>query len=118
MFKINIPFKITREFIEDVMYKAFTQGSMYWLENVEHAKETPVSYRFSKSFAYGETLIVTDINMNKHKIKLADFKKGFENYCTFRVEHKLPVYLNSEDIDSAIADDILQFIIFNQLVFG
>lgn len=119
MFKINIPFEITRDFVEDVMHKAISQGSAYWLDNVKIDNPYPNSYKFSTSFANGDPLLITNTHNYKVKtIRLKDFKKGFLTHCEYRIKNKLPLYFESSDIDIMIADEILQCIVFNDIIFG
>ena len=119
MLKIDLSFQIDKEFIQVVMYKALTQGSTYWIEDVRHVKEDPMLTSFSTSFATGHDLAITNnYNHRTKHINLKDFKRGFTAYCKYRINNKLPICYTVEEIDIDIADEIMQFVVFKEIVFG
>lgn len=117
--KIMIPFEIKEEFISDVLSTAFNGGSNYWIEDIKNLSESPKSYYFSKSVAQGDTLEIIDNEDYKvHKLDKNIFAEGYKRYAEFCLKKGIQVYSDPCDIDSQVADMILQFAIFNELIFG
>ena len=117
--KIMIPFEITEEFIADVLNTAFSGGSTYWIEDIKNTSDKPKSHYFSKSVAQGDTLEITDNEDYRiYKLDKNIFAEGYRRYVEFCLKRKMTVYYDPSDIDSIEADMILQFAIFNEIVFG
>lgn len=114
---VNIPFRITEQFMADVLCTCFEGGSNYWIEDVTNLSNNPKSQYFSESFAKGDKLsiLVEDLI---YELSHQRFVKGFRLYVKHCIENKLPVYTDPCDIDGEIADMILQFALFSELVYG
>lgn len=117
--KIMIPFEIKEEFISDVLSTAFSGGSNYWIEDIKNLSNDPKSHHFSRSVAQGDTLEIIDNEDYKvHKLDKDIFAEGYKRYAEFCLKKGIQVYSDPCDIDSQVADMILQFAIFNDLIFG
>lgn len=117
--QIMIPITITEEFIADVICTAFEGGSNYWIQDVTNLSENPKSQYFSESVAKGDTILITDNeDGTDHPLNAEIFCKGYEQYVKFCISKGREVYYDPCDIDSEVADMILQFALFNDIIFG
>lgn len=116
---VNVPFKITEEFMSDVICTAFEGGSNYWIEDVRNLSKEPKAIHFSESFAKGDELEILAYDDDvEYTLTHKKFLKGYKLYVKHCTEKHLPVYTDPCDIDSDVADMILQFALFNELVYG
>lgn len=119
MIQIKIPFNITDEFIEDVLCTAFEGGSNYWIYDVKNTNTSPSSHYFSTSVANGDTLIIIDNeNFKEHTLDKYIFAEGFKRYVENSIARGFDFYTDPCDIDSGIADEILQYAVFKDIIFG
>ena len=117
--QVMIPFKITEDFIADVLCTAFEGGSNYWINNIENTSENPKSQYFSECVAKGDTIIITDNeDYKEYPLNSKIFARGYKRYVQFCIREGREIYYDPCDIDSEIADVILQFALFNDIVFG
>ena len=117
--KIMIPFEISEDFISDVLCTAFEGGSTYWINDITNKSTEPKSMYFSESVAKGDTIIIQDNeDYKEHTLNAEIFCKGYERYVKYCMKRGWEVYYDTCDIDGEVADMIIQFAIFNDLIFG
>lgn len=114
---IQIPFKITDRFVDDVMCTALSGGINYWLGGYicEDYKER--EYMYEVISAGGEIGII-DEDGNSYVLDLDVFCDGFKKYVDWSIKNNKPVYFDPSDIDAEIADIIIQFGIFDEIIYG
>lgn len=111
--------KITNEEINDLVVCALEGGINYWCSKVEITKEPTKKYEFASdviSIGGVLTLQEEDHNGDKHELTKEKFLKGVEK----AIEHY--EYEDVEDLfdnhDAETADVIIQFALFNEIVYG
>lgn len=117
--QIMIPFEITKEFVSEVLCTAFEGGSNYWIADVRNLSDKPKSQYFSISVAKGDTIEIIDNEDHKaYKLDFNTLAEGYKRYVDYCLKNGRQVYSDPCDIDAEIADIILQFALFNEIVFG
>lgn len=119
---IQIPFKIDDEFIDDVLTTCFEGGSNYWICEVKLGKKKPtekVRYASQVISKDGELLIVGGEEDGKeYLLNLDMFIKGVKKYIKHCIENNREIVLDTSMIDGDIADTILQFALFGDVIYG
>lgn len=117
--QIMIPFEITEEFVSDVLCTAFEGGSVYWISSMSNLSPEPKSQYFSESVAKGDTIEIIDNEDHKvYKLDFNTFAEGYKRYVDYCLKNGREVYSDPCDIDAEVADIILQFALFNEIIFG
>jgi len=112
---------ITEYDIETVIVNALEGGSNYWVgvdnttpEWSNRPKEIPISTWVAKLLIDGETVTLYDIeDKTEFKLTLDKLIKGFE----LNAKHR-PFDSDLENGDGITADCILQYALFNEIVYG
>lgn len=112
---------ITEYDIETVIVNALEGGSNYWVgvdnttpEWSNRPKEIPISTWVAKLLIDGETVTLYDIeDETEFKLTLGKLIKGFE----LNAKHR-PFDSDLENGDGITADCILQYALFNEIVYG
>lgn len=115
----KIEVNLTRQDIDDIMVTALEGGISYWCRRAE-AVGGYLGERASDQISRGGSLILYDAEgSDKWELTLAKFLNGvklyLENSCHVRVEDNS---IDACDIDAADADCIIQFAIFEEVIFG
>lgn len=117
--QIMIPFEITKEFVSDILCTALEGGSNYWIAEVRNLSDNPKSQYFSESVAKGDTIEIMDNEDNNvYKLDFNTLAEGYRRYVFYCLKNGREVYSDPCDIDAEVADIILQFALFNEIVFG
>lgn len=118
--QIMIPFEITKEFVSDVLCTALSfGGSSYWIAEIRNLSDNPKSELFSESVAEGDTIEIMDNEDNKkYKLDFNTFAVGYIRYVTYCLQNGKQVFSDPCDIDAEVADTILQFALFDNIVFS
>lgn len=111
---VSVPKNVTREYIETIVTTAFEGGSNYWIdriERIEPSKEEFIGY----AIAYDEisVKIRTEDTDTWHILTIDDIIKGISMYV-----EKFEKFPDIMEIDGEVADCILQFSLFERIVFG
>lgn len=122
----NVAFGITNEFIDDVLCTAFEGGITYWCDRVDVKYNDYRGAKYaSEVISKGGTLEIVfddaefaDYDPQFVELTKDKFIKGYKKYVEFATERKLPVYTDAGDIDADIADMIVQYAVFDEVVFG
>lgn len=117
---IQIPFKIDGEFVDSVMCSAFEGGINYWCES---AKAKDNDYKgaeyASEVISRGGTVVLKDAEEDEtYEIDLDKFVKGYRKYVQWASEKNREVYTDPAYIDAEIADIIVQYAVFDEIVYG
>ena len=116
---VNISSKVelTRQDIDDLMVTALEGGINYWCRKAR-VLQCPEEYTYASDvISRNGTLELYDIeSSDKWVLTLESFMKGVKWYCE---KYK---YTNAEDLmdnhDADTADAIVQYALFNEIVFG
>lgn len=105
------PFRISREFVDDVMATALEGGINYWCSNVE-VEPVPTTVEWgSDALTEGHTLKIREPEENEglvHELTLEKFVQGLLLWVETKVG----------EIDANEADAIVQYAIFGDVIYG
>lgn len=107
--------KLTKEIIEDIMVTALEGGINYWCDRALPEEGYPLKddEYLSGYFARTGRLILWDNEEESHLLTLGKFQNGFT------IEQaRGGIIRDPGDIDAEIADRIIQYAIFGELVYG
>ena len=109
--------KITNEQIDDLVVCALEGGINYWCGKAVVTKEPTEKYEFASDvISIGGVLTITDDCGDKHELTKEKFLKGLEK----TIEHY--EFNDAEDLhdnhDAETADVLLQFALFDEIVYG
>ena len=119
--KIEMEIEVTDEDIDDIVYTAFEGGITYWCGYVE-----PIGYLLGE-YAYqqismGGYLWLYDED-DGYLLTKEKFLNGIKIYITNSTTRGYPSILygkqiDTSEIDSDIADMIIQFALFEDIIYG
>lgn len=116
--KIEKTIELTNEEISDLLVAAFEGGITYWCRKVKFVNPEKYDQMFaSHAFPLGAELILHDIySKDKWILTLDKFMKGV------KMEMEKMGYTDADDLmdnhDADTADCIIQFALFDEIVFG
>lgn len=127
--KAELHFSLTQQDIDDIMVAALEGGINYWAGEAEVVEEKRVADWGHEQIARGGVLVIHDIEDpgETWELTLEKFLNGFKLW----VEHGGHAICAKEDngtieeggvdtlgIDAACADEIVQYALFGEMVFG
>ena len=119
--KAEINVKLTQQDIDDIMVAALEGGIDYWCFKVEVVGDYLGEYA-SEQISRGGMLKLYDIeNGDKYWLDLEKFLKGFKLWLENDGDEYGAVENGEGDccnIDAGCADEIVQYALFGELVFG
>lgn len=109
--------RLTKQDINDIMVTALEGGINYWCIGAkpENPQERKDEEYLSDILSKGRDIMLMDEFGKEHFLTLDNFKKGFK---MFKENHKGCVFSDAGDIDANDADEIIQYAIFDELVYG
>jgi hypothetical protein len=118
--KIEKSLELSNENIDDLLAAAFEGGINYWCKKVKALKLLKPEHDglfLSQLLPLGYTLVLFDAeSQDKWELTLEKFLKAVKWYCE---EYG---YINIDDLmnehDATTADLIVQYALFNEIVFG
>ena len=119
--QVVINFKLTEENIDDIMDAAF-YGINYWCSKAEIVGERLGDYA-SEQISRGGTLKMYDAESDDvWELTLEKFLKGFKLWVANGDDEYGALQsdgtVDTGEIDSAMADMIIQYALFDEIVFG
>ena len=120
MIKVDLEFN--EEFFINVLETALYDGIHYWVEEIKWSRKADDNKSRAEQIIQDGcimTLIVDtgndyeEFNLTKNKLI-----RGFKRYCSWKVENEMYIYTNASHIDSEEADLIVQFALFDEIMFA
>lgn len=125
-YTINIPVKVTREDLYNILWGAINQGSTYWLTDVMDDKgkstdmDTIIDLLVNKNkpvtFVYPET--DDDSELGKAYLVICNLIEAIETYVSKYGDCISEGAIDTCSIDSPSCDLILQYALFGEQVYG
>lgn len=120
--KAEIHVTLTEQDIDDIMVAALEGGINYWCDEAEVIEEKRVADWGHKQIARGGVLVLHDAESDDTwELNLEKFLNGFKLW----IEAGKDVYgvvsdgeVDPCNIDAGCADEIVQYALFGELVFG
>lgn len=125
-YTINVPVKVTREDLFNILWSARHQGSTYWLEDIIDSKGRAVSTEdtlielIDKNKPVGFVYPETDdgSELGTAYLTLSSLIAGIEKYVAQYGDCIEDGCIDTCSIDSPSCDLILQYALFGEQVFG
>lgn len=116
----TVSFEITGQDIDDIMSAALDGGITYWCSRAEVVEEYLGEYA-SEQISRGGSLILYDTeDGHSFELTLEKFLNGLqlwvENIRSFSLA--FDGRLDMDEIDADVADAIVQYALFNEIVYG
>lgn len=122
VFPLIKPIHLTVENIDDIMVSALEGGITYWCGEAEVVEDKRVAEWGHEQIARGGMLILHDIESDdKWELTLEKFLKGFKLWLDNGGDEYGAVSggeVDCGDIDAGCADEIIQYALFGEVVFG
>ena len=122
--QISYDIRLTQEDVDDIMVSALEGGINYWCRRAEVVGEYLGEWA-SEQISRGGALLIHIIDENEPKeLDLAKFTKGVKllvenGYDRYRAFKKSDVGPNDIcQVDAVIADMIIQFALFGEIIFA
>jgi len=129
--KVEVNLKVTEDDIKDIMVTALEGGISYWAcldntreewKNYENDDDTPTSIIATKILLDGKSLYFSDVE-DPDEIWELTLDKLMISIGTIILhdEHELSCSnntLNLDCLDACLADSIIQYALFNEIIFG
>jgi len=121
MFEVEIThkFEVEKQHIRDLLITALEGGSNYWINEVKVLE--PEKFDESNQaqiIAAGGMIVIVDEDDEPHVLTRDLFLSGIKQYLSSCADS----YRDMDDFvdshDAGIADSVLQFAIFNEVIFG
>lgn len=138
--KITMDIKITEDLIETIIVGALEGGSNYWLEDVEMIDDKDLPIKNTEHLTYSEfmfkelikgnrAVITIDCEEETKILTLPLLIKGIKQVVELSFEKpNIMLFsgcslftdgeLDGSNFDSGVSDAVIQFAIFNELVYG
>lgn len=120
--KLEMDVDYDDEFLEDIIVTAFEGGSNYWIERIkgfqnEKPKGTPVSVWVFDHLRKGETITLCMENDERAFLTMDRLKYGVKRYFSGKQDH-IHLPLDAGDYDAGMADSVIQYAVFNDVIYG
>ena len=120
--KFNV--EVTNQDIDDIMCAALEGGITYWCKRAEVVGGKYLGEYAHEQISRGGSLMLYDIDSSdKWELTLDKFKHGLQLYLSEHTEaidgNEVGTYqLDTSYIDAYESDYIIQYALFNEIVFG
>lgn len=119
---VMIPFVIDQEWVDDVICTAFdlgVGGCYYWIYKLQERDGTEKTEYLTEIISRGGSYVITTIDdEGPFVLNLDIFISGYQKYLEWCRTTGREAYSDPCDIDADIADVIVQFALFNDIVYG
>lgn len=114
---VTVETPITQEMVDDLISAAFDGGITYWCDCVQIVdRPTEDDYEYTSDVvSRGGTLSLSSEEPTKYLLTLERFLIGFGMLCKHLKRSVEDLYENN---DAEIADWIVQFAVFGELIYG
>lgn len=122
---ILVPITIDRQFIEDVLCTAFEGGICYWCDYLTRVNDHEPSEEYHSEFvANGGTVLVhldegpiEDDGPDEYELDADKFCSGLQKFLVSQSGDGM-LDVDAGNFDADMADCVVQYAIFGELVFG
>lgn len=119
----QIRVKLTTEDIDDIMVSALEGGICYWASEAEVVEEKRCADWGHEQIARGGALIIHDVESDdKWELNLEKFLNGFKLWVESGGDEYDAIQddgtVDTGEIDADCADQIIQYALFGDLIFG
>jgi len=131
---IEMPIRYDDQFLEDILVTALEGGSNYWIDkiviqpkdpNQEKPAGMPKSIWMFEIIKYNGYLLIyngDDIKLTR-TLRMRDLQNGIEKYIQCYKNDVLNIFcdgltLDAGQFDANMADCVLQYAVFNELIYG
>jgi hypothetical protein len=120
---IQIPFTINDEWVNNVVCTGFDSsygGCWYWIDTFAIKDNDKKGCKYATEIISKGGVYLITVEEEKDKIYKFDLKtltKGFKKYIKWAIEKGKDIYYDPADIDVEIADIIIQFGIFGEIIY-
>lgn len=118
-FEITRKVSVSDQDIDDILCTALEGGINYWVDSYR-IKTNPGNCKYvSDVVSKGGTIEIDVIDDETHELNLEKFQKGIEMFLN-EYPNKIDVdcCIDPGDIDACDADCIVQYALFNELVYS
>lgn len=120
---VQIHVELTTENIDDIMVSALEGGICYWCSEAEVVEERRCGDWGHEQIARGGALIIHDAESDdKWELNLEKFLNGFKLWVESGGDEYDAIQddgtVDTGEIDADCADQIIQFALFGDLIFG
>lgn len=116
--ELTLAIQLTDEDIDNMMSTALEGGVNHWVFEMVYPKDDDYKGAVwsSQALSKGATLLFVDED-GAHELTLAKFLEGYQKWAVWRLKHhgSLP---DVDCIDAEHADCIVQFALFDDIIYG
>ena len=120
--KVEIRVELTQQDIDDIMVAALEGGINYWCDEAAVEGGEYLGKYASDQISRGGTLLLHDTDEDAYrKLDLEKFLKGFKLWLENGGDQYGAVQVHEVDccnIDAGCADEIVQYALFGEVVYG
>ena len=121
--KIELDVYYDDQFLEDVIVIAFEGGSNYWIDYIKDFKNdkpmgVPLSIWVFNELRLGETITLCMENDERAFLTIDKLKRGVKKYFSCSKNLIGGLTLDAADYDTGMADEVLQYAVFDELIYG
>lgn len=115
--KFNV--EVTNQDIDDIMCTALEGGITYWCRRAEVVGGKYLGEYTHEQISRGGSLMLYDAeSSDKWELTLDKFKHGLQEWLRYNPGSVSVECIDTSYIDSNCADEIIQYALFNEVVFG
>lgn len=123
---IELKLELDDNFVEDVLATAMYQGIAYWCSDVElYNKEDGTIEELKEGWVSKFTNEEFSLRMQDaedegtfYHMNIKSFWKGYSTYLSWAIEKGMRPYSDTCMIDAEVADIIVQFGVFGEIIYG
>ena len=123
--KIELEVHYDDQFLEDIIVTALEGGSNYWIDYIkgfknEKPKDIPTSIWVFNELKNGKMITICMENDQRVFLTMRKLQYGVKKYFsdTSNLIDGLTLTLDAGDYDANMADCVLQYAVFNELIYG
>lgn len=118
--RIYVPVTVTRQMMDDILCGAFETGIDHWCDGIELTTAHGEAERQGLWYAFpGFSYTLSTVDGEVFQIDEMAVLSGLERYCRWQsIQHGADPVPDFDNLDAGDYDGIIQFAVFNELVYG